>query len=174
MNRYRMAGLLCLCFVLTLAGCGYTHHTVLPQGIKTIYIETLRNEVPIEQVYAYQPGLEIDITNAIIRRIHRDGNLRVVSREEADVRLECSLIGFEQEGLRFTSLESVREYRLYIVLSMRLVDTKTGNLFWEEGNFTGDAEYFVSLNRTIAREEASRRAIERLAKNVVDRIAEDW
>jgi len=160
---------------LSSAGCGYTQKTVLPENIKTIYIDTVKNKIPVDKVYAYVPGLEIDITNAVIRRVHKDGNLKVVGeREEADAILEMDLTAFEQEGLRFTSLESVEEYRMFIVLDMKLLHTPTGNALWREANFSGDSEYFVSDVRSISREEASRRAIDRLAKNVVDRIVEDW
>ena len=160
---------------LALAGCGYTQKTVLPNDIKTIYVDTVKNKIPIEKVYAYVPGLEIDITNAIIRRLHKDGNLKVVgSREEADAILETDLTAFEQEGLRFTSLESVEEYRMYLVVALKLIDGKTQNILWEEPNLSGDSEYYVSDVRPIAREEASRKTIDRLARNVVDRIVEDW
>lgn len=160
---------------LSSAGCGYTQKTVLPENIKTIYIDTVKNKIPVDKVYAYVPGLEIDITNAVIRRLHKDGNLKVVGeREDADAVLEMDLTAFEQEGLRFTSLESVEEYRMFIVLDMKLLHTPTGNELWREANFSGDSEYFVSDVRSISREEASRRAIDRLAKNVVDRIVEDW
>jgi hypothetical protein len=160
--------------LVTIAGCGYTRKTVLPQNIKTIYIDTVKNAIPVDQIYAYEPGLEIEITNAIIRRLHRDGNLRVVPREKADAVLDAKMIGFEQEGLRFTKLESIEEYKLFIVLSMRLLNGKTGEVIWEEPNFSGDADYFVSNVPSIARQDAAQRAIERLARNVVDRIVEDW
>lgn len=154
-------------------GCGYTQKATLPQGIESIYVETVKNKIPLEQLYAYKPGLEIEITNAVIRRLHRDGNLSVVPREEADAVLEAELTGFQQEGMRFNSLEAVEEFRMFMVLSMRLKD-KNGRVLWEESNFTGDAEYFVNTVRSIPREEAAQRAVDRLARNIVDRIVEDW
>ena len=171
-----LKGYLWLVFPLLLfcTSCGYTRKTVLPQNIKTIYVETVKNEIPVDQIYAYEPGLEIAITNAIIKRLHRDGTLRVVSREEADAVLDARLIGFEQEGVRFSKIESIDEYRLFIVLSMQLVNGKTGEVIWSESNFSGNTEYFVSAVRSIARQEAAQRAIQRLAVNVVDRIVEDW
>ena len=171
--RLRVAGYGLLSIFLS-HGCGYTQKTVLPDNIQSIYVDTVKNKIPVDHVYTYQPGLEMDITNAVIRRLHRDGNLKVVKKEEADVILETDLVGFEQEGLRFTTLESVAEYKLFIVIALRLKDRKTGQIIWEEPNFTGDTEYFVSQVRSLAREEASRRAVDRLARNVVDRIVEDW
>ncbi len=167
------------CFLMAVScffhwSCGYTSKTVLPQNIKTIYVNTVQNNIPVDHVYAYVAGLEIDITNAIIRRLHQDGNLKVVPREQADAVLEAKLIGFEQEGVRFSKLESVEEYRLFVILDMQLVNGKTGEVIWKEPNFSGDSEYFVSTVRTLSREEAARQAVDRLARNVVDRIAEDW
>lgn len=174
MKRLGFFPSLLILLTIFLPGCGYTREATLPQGIKTIYVETVKNKIPIDQVYAYHPGLEMMITQAVIRRLHRDGNLKVVKREEADAVLEAEMIGFEQEGLRFTSLETVEEFRLYLVLQMRLRNTKTGELIWEEPNFSGDAEYFVSKIRSIGREEAAQRVVTRLARNIVDRIVEDW
>ena len=176
MRKFYFYGILLLGMpcLLAFSGCGYTRKSTLPQGIKTLYVATVKNEIPIERVYAYQPGLEMMITNAIIRRLQRDGNLKVVPEEQADVVLESALKAFEQEGLRFTSLESIEEYRLFIILSMRLVNRKTGEILWQEPNFTGDAEYFVNTVRSVSREEAAQRAIDRLARNVIDRIVEDW
>ena len=156
------------------AGCGYTQKNILPKDIKTIYVDTVKNKIPINEVYAYVPGLEIDITNAIIGRLQKDGTLRVASADEADAVLEMNMVQFDQEGLRFTSLESIEEYRVYIVLDMKLIERKTGDVLWQEPNFSGDGEYFVSGVRSIGREEGAALAVERLARNVVDRIVEDW
>jgi len=159
---------------LFLPGCGYTSHTVLPRDIRTIYVDTVKNRIPVDQIYAYVPGLEMDITQAVIRRFQTDGNLRIVPEDEADAVLTIDWIGFEQEGLRFTSLESVEEYRLFILLDLKLIDARTQDVIFREPNFSGDSEYFVSDVRTINREEAARKAVDRLARNVVDRVVEDW
>ena len=165
---------LLLTFILFLPACGYTRKTTLPREIKTIHVDTLQNKMSLAHIYAYEPGLEIKITNAIIRRLHRDGNLKVVPRAKSDVILEGDLTGLEQEGLRFTGLERIEEYRLYVVVVLRLKDAKTNQILWEEPNFSGDASYFVTGPRAVSRAEAVEQAIERLARNIVDRLVEDW
>ena len=154
--------------------CGYTQKTVLPKNIKSIYVDTVKNKIDVREIYLYVPGLEMDITNAIIRRLQIDGNLKVTTREKADAVLELDLVRFQQEGLRFTSLESISEYRMYAVLDMKLIDGKTSEILWHEPNFSGDDEYFVSDIRTLSQEEAAQDTVQRLAVNVVDRIVEDW
>ncbi len=161
-------------FLFLQSSCGYTSKTTLPRDIQTIYVNTFQNKLSMDRVFAYEPGLEIKITNAIIQRLQRDGNLKVVSQDQADSVLEGDFIGLDQEGTRFTGLERVEEYRLFIVVALRLRDPKTSQLIWEETNFSGDASYFVVGPRAISRGEAVDKAVERLARNVVDRIVEDW
>lgn len=164
-----------LAFTLMISGCGYTQKAALPNDIQTIYVKTVTNRIPVAEIYAYHPGLEMSITKAIVRRLNKDGNLKVVSApEKADAVLEGELIRFQQEGLRFTSLEQVQEFRLYIVMNLKLLNGQTGEMIWHEPNFSGDAEYFVSDVRSVGREEGTQRAVNRLAKNIVDRIVEDW
>ena len=163
-------------FFLVIQGCShYTTKNALPENLKTIYVNTVKNKIKVEEIISYKPGLEMEITNAIVRRLQRDGNLKVVkSPEEADVILDADLIHFDQEGLRFSKLETTQESRLYIVLSLRLIDAKSKQPLWEEANFSGDQEYFLSTIHDQSRDEASDLTIDRLARNVVDRIVEDW
>ena len=161
-------------FLFSAAGCGYTKKMTLPRNIKTIHVNTFQNKMKLNDIYAYEPGLEIKITDAVIKRLQVDGNLKVVPREEADAILEGDLTGLEQEGLRFTGLERIEEYRMYEVVALRLRDRKTGEALWVEPNFSGDASYFVVGPRAVSRGEAVERATDRLARQIVDRIVEDW
>lgn len=174
MKNLRSIGILGLVCAMLLSGCGYTRKTVLPRNIKTIYVETVKNKLMAEDIYAYQQGLEMDITNAVIRRLQQDGTIKVAERQDADAILKTDLLALEQEGLRFDQLEEVKEYRLFIVVRLRLVDAKTGDLIWEEPNFTGDNEYYVTPVTSIGDQKASVDVVTRLAYNIVDRIAEDW
>ncbi len=174
MKNMRWVGVFGLVAVLVLSGCSYNRKTVLPRNIKTIYVETVKNKLKVEDIYAYQQGLEMDITNAVIRRFQQDGTVKVVKKENADAILKTDLLAFEQEGLRFDQLEEVKEYRLFIVVKLRLVDAKTGDLIWEEPNFTGDNEYYVTNVTSIGDQKAAVDVVTRLAYNIVDRIVEDW
>ena len=171
----RKLGLFALLMASTLLhGCGYTSKTVLPNNIESLYVKTVRNEIPIGELVAYQPGLEMDITKAVIRRLQRDGNLKLGTETGSDAILDIVLKRYDLEGVRFSRLETVQEFRVFLVLDMQLIDARTNQVLWREENFSGDDEFFVSTVRTIAREEATAEAIERLAKNVIDRIVEDW
>ena len=174
MKKMRGWGVWGLVVAVALSGCGYTRKTVLPRNIKTIYVETVKNKLDAEKLYAYQPGLEMDITNAVIQRLQKDGTLKVVKQENADAILKTDLVSLDQEGLRFNSLEGVSQYRLFIVVKLRLVEAKTGTVIWEESNFSGDTEYYVTTVTSFGEQKAAVDAVHRLAYNIADRIVEDW
>ena len=114
------------------------------------------------------------LTNAIRDRLILDGNLKVVDEKEADAVLKGAIIAYKQEGLRFDQLESVEEYRLFLVVRFKLVDRKTGEVIIEEPNFSGRTEFFTSNNPTSVRRSAANSSVEDLARNIVDRIVEEW
>jgi outer membrane lipopolysaccharide assembly protein LptE/RlpB len=190
MKNIRWMGICFLAVTVVLSGCGYTRKTVLPRNIKTIYVETVKNKLDIEQVYAYQQGLEMDITNAVVRGLQQDGTIKIAEEKKADAILKTDLLQYEQEGLRFTQLEEIKEYRIFIVVKITLVDAKTGDVIWEEPNFTGDNEYYVTgptligaqgvqkdstaSVTSIGEQRASVAAVQNLATNIVSRIVEDW
>jgi len=173
MKNIRQLGVWFLVTAMVLSGCGYTRKTVLPQNIKTIYVETVKNKLDPASIYAYQQGLEMDITNAVIQRLQQDGTLKVVEQNKADAILKTDLVSLDQEGLRFNSLEGVAQYRFFIVVRLKL-ETKTGNVIWEEPNFSGDNEYYVTNITSIGEQKAAVDAVHRLAYNIADRITEDW
>ncbi len=164
---------LCAMVFMT-ASCGYTNKMKLPHDIQSIYVETALNKISIEQMYSYQPGMEMDITNAVIRRFQTDGNLKVAKADQADAVLSIDLKAYEQEGVRFNPLENVAEYRLFIDLGLTLKHRETGEVLWAEPNFSGNKEYFVTQVRPMGQRAATEQAVEDVAKKVVDRVVEDW
>ena len=83
--------LLVMALVFTMTSCGYTNKMKLSHNIKSIYVETALNKISIEQMYSYQPGLEMDITNAVISRFQTDGNLKIAKADQADAILSNPL-----------------------------------------------------------------------------------
>ena len=160
--------------VFLLSGCGYTQKAKLPGDIKTISIETFKNEIPPQEQFAYRPGLEIELRNQLVERFLQDGNLKVVDETKADAVLTGSVIAYEQEGLRFDRLEDVEEYRLFLVVKFQLIDKRTNRVLINEPNFSGRAEFFVNRNPSTVRRNSANTATFDLAKSLVDRIVEEW
>ena len=170
----RTSWILVLAGFCVLSGCGYTQQAHLPNNIKTIAVPTFKNEIPPKDQFAYQPGLEIELTNAIRDRFISDGNLKVVDESKADAILEGSIISYQQEGLRFDRLETVEEYRLFLVVKFNLIDRRTKKILIQEPNFSGRTEFFVSRSPNSSRKKSADSATLDLARSLVDRIVEEW
>lgn len=160
--------------VSLLSGCGYTQRATLPNNIRTIAVPTFEDKIPPQERYTYRQGLEIELTNAIRDRFIFDGNLKVVDESEADAVLEGSILSYKQEGVRFNDLESVEEYRLFLVVSFKLVDQRTKKVLISEPNFSGRTEYFAQRNTPTSRRTSASDTVQDLARNIVDRIVEEW
>lgn len=155
-------------------GCGYTQQIVLPGNIKTIHVETFKNAIPAEEIFTYRAGLEMDLTNAVIKRFNFDGNLKVVSEDKADAKLVGSIISYDQETLRYTTLDRPQELRLHLVVDIKLVNLKTGEVMWHEPNFSGSTLFEPNDEQGTRRISAASDAVQDCAENIVARVVEDW
>ena len=131
------------CFLILvpflLSGCGYKVGSLLPKDIKTISVPTITNNT-------MEPGIELPITNAVIKRFRVDGTLRVVKEKDADLLLEGKLVEYSREPLRYKGKDfnKVREYRLKLRAKLTLTDLRTGKSVWEEPVYvTGETSYFL-------------------------------
>lgn len=150
-----------------LAGCGYSFRATAPHQLRTLHVETFRNQT-------FEPGLEIDLTNAIINRFLFDGTLQVAQKGKADAVLKGTLTTFRREPLGFTSTEEVEEYRLTLFVDLILWDSRQQKVLWEEKQFVGDTTFFTTGPLAKSEEKARGESLEKLARRIVDRTVEEW
>jgi hypothetical protein len=162
-------------------GCGYSRGNLLPSNLKTIYIDNFKNAVDIDKEITegarytlYRPGLENDITEAVVERFVFDGNLKIASEKGADLILRGSLVDYRQEALRYDTNDDVEEYLIKITVDMELGDAANDKLLWKETGFTGEATYKTEGRLAASEDTAREEAIEDLARRIVERTIEEW
>jgi len=168
-NSIRSGSILLGMIFLTF-GCGaYRLGTTLPDNLQTVYVPTFENKT-------YQPGIDIDITNAIITRFRQDGNLRPVAKEEADTVLLGEITGWNRRVMGYTGQDDneVEEYRLYVTVIVTFKDRATGKLLSDRQMIRGYTDYDVEGDMTEAEEAAEPDAYKDLARNVVDHVVSIW
>lgn len=168
---------LCLVSFLVWMGCGYTTRTTLPKNIKTVHVEPMKNKIDYTTGTGrniYLPLLEVKSRNAIIDRFLFDGNLKIAKPHLADLILKGELTGYQRSPLRYTDNDDVEEYRVHIIVSFTLTNTKTEDIAWEEPGFVGEATYFVTGPNATSEDSAVEEAILDLARRIVERTIEDW
>lgn len=162
------------------AGCGYTTKSLLPENVKSVHVQPVKNAIDLSAEISdktpfrvYRPGLEVELTNAIINRYIFDGTLKVASPEKADAVLETNLVDFRRDALRYTDGEDIEEYRLSIVIDARLYQKVDGKSLWSK-RITGDTTFFLSGSRAITEDEAATKVVEDAARRVIEATIEYW
>ena len=152
------------------AGCGAYHlGTTLPSNLQTVYVPTFENKT-------YQPGIEVDITNAVITRYRQDGNLRPVSEDEADTVLRGEIIGWRRRVMGYTGVDDteVEEYRLYVIAVITFVDRTTGESLITRQQVRGHTDFFVENDLPDEENAARPKAYKDLARRIVDQTVSIW
>ncbi len=155
---------------LWLFSCGpYRLGTTLPGHLRTVYVPTFENET-------YEPGIEMDITDAVITRFRRDGNLRPVAEDEADTVVSGKIIGWDRRVLGYTGRDEsdVEEYRLYVNAVINFRERSTGEDLIRGQKVQGYTDFYLEGDLPSAEEAARPRAYQDLARNIVDVVVSIW
>ncbi len=173
----KIFGFLCLA-MMAAAGCGYTTSSLLPSHLKTVFVKPVENKIDYmnqDERKLYVPGMETRVRTALIDRFLFDGNLRVSDEDTADLVIESKLLGFDREELRLTENQDVKEYRLRVTVSLKVVDkTENDKTLWEEPSFAGESTYYVTGPLAKSESTAIEEAFKDLAQRVVARTVENW
>ena len=167
--------------IIYISGCGYTTGSLLPSNLKTIYVDNFKNEINISNEVTessrytlYRPGIEDEITNALVNRFVFDGNLKIATEKNADLILRGKLTAYKQEALRYDRDDNVQEYRVRITINMELENTLNHKISWTETGFAGESTYNTEGRLATSESAAAEEAIEDLVRRVVERTVECW
>lgn len=175
-RNYMPAVRICLSVLLLslVAGCaGYRLGNVggrEVQGIQSVYVPMVRNQT------ITAPGIEFQVTNAIINKFDTDGTLATKQSAQADSELEVVIIDYQRVPLRSTQQDALvtAEYRMIITARVTFTNRRTGNVVIRGERITGQTEFFVVQDLNEGQRQAIPLAAEDLADNIVNRIVEGW
>jgi len=179
MNKTRYLAVVVVC-LLGMVGCGYSTRTISPlmTGKQTIYVAPFVNRVDYAQEARmnnlYVPMIETRITNDVAQRFLSYGRLKIARENEADLVLKGELLGYQRDTLRYDLDDNIEEYRVRVIVSFVLWDTREDRALLSENRFSGDATFFLSGSRATSEDVAVDEAIKDLARRLVDRVIEDW
>ncbi len=166
--------------VAVLSGCGYTTRSNLPENLKRIHVAPVKNGVDLSSEITdktpfrvYRPGLEVELTNAIINRFIFDGQLKVTGPEKADAVVEATLADYRRDALRYNQGDEIQEYRLSVSLNVVVTQKSDKKVLWQD-RVIGDTTFFLSGARSISEDEAAAKALEDAARRVVEKTLEYW
>ncbi|MFG0293236.1 MAG: LptE family protein [Phycisphaerales bacterium JB050] len=158
----------------TVIGCasdptnGYTMASAYDSNIHTI-------AVPIFENPTYEHGLEMELTEAVIKEIHRSTPWRVVDRERAETELSGFISSAELQALGLDSDTGlVEQYAYDIGVTFEFRDRRDGSVLLARRNFRA-AESFVPDRLVGERLDFGQQStIDQLARDIVAELRSSW
>ena len=156
-----------------LAGCGhYQLGSTISENLRDVYVPNVRNE-------SGQPGVEIALTQALIKEIQREGTLRIVPEERAGSRLDVVVVGYRQDSIRYNrSRSSVsEEYRMVLRAQSTFTDLNPADpdkAILLQAVREGDDTFVRGTDVITARQRCLPRAAEELAEHIVEDCVSAW
>ncbi len=142
-------------------GCVYTFSGRVPGGARTVAVPVFLNE-------SARPGVELELTQAVIEAIDRDGRLRVVSDTgRADILLRGTLRAYTWEPYTYNEQGTILSYRVRLDVAVEVINRKDTTASFSLnlqpwGSY--DAETEDETNHGIPR------AAEDLARQILEKI----
>ncbi len=158
-------------FILLLCAAGCAYYSVsgsLPGHIKTAAVPLFENETT-------EPGIVEDVSAAIVDAIISNGSMQVVGEFQADAVVRGTIVDVLDEADEYSRSEQAKQFRLRIFADVTFFDRVKNRALWEQANMEGWARYDAGGGAdSITREEAKEKAIEMLAKEIIDKTVSGW
>lgn len=166
--------------LLCAGGCGYNQsgsdRNRLEGGYKwnSLYREDVQTvAVPVFRNNDFRRGLEIRLTEAVIKQIEMRAPYKVVPRSRADTILEGEITSVSMATLaRDYQTNLPRQQQMVITLDFTWKDLRTGRILVQRRRFEHHAVFHPSLGE--GEYVGSQEAIERCALAIVQEMQADW
>lgn len=149
-------------------GAGYTFENTYPADVRSVRVPIFRNQTTT-------PGVEVELTEAIIKQIQKTTDLRVIQSQAADSELTGVVTTVRMRRLSLENTTGlVQELSVEVTIDFDWKDARSGRVFTGRRNFTA-LDTFVPAQPTGELVETGRHgAIQRLAQDVVHEMRSDW
>ncbi len=159
---------------LLVAGCasdprrGYSFESTYDKGVKTVVIPVFKN-------YTGTPGLEVELTEAIVKEIQASTPFKVTSDEPADTRLSGILTAAEMKRLSVRSQTGlVQELAMQLTVDFDWTDNRSGKTLVSRRNYTATDSFIPAVGVRESLETGQQATIQRLAKDIAAELRSAW
>jgi outer membrane lipopolysaccharide assembly protein LptE/RlpB len=156
---------------VVLPGCGgYTLDSQYRQGIKTVAVDIFGRGKDV-----YRREVETRATEAIVKRIEQDTPYKVTVKSRADTHLTGTIDSIEQRILSFNpDTGQARELELTLAVSFTWTDLRSGKLLADVSDMRVSGAYVREEPLTEDFFQGSEGVLDRLARQVVERMEAEW
>ncbi len=151
-------------WIALLLGCGYHmvgKETHVPPGLTSVAIPTFVNQT-------YEPGIEVQFTQAFLSEFITDRRVKVLDRSEADSILEGVIKYFYIASVSYGAAGYVLEYQTTVVLDVTLKN-RTGEVLWTVKDLT-DTQWYRASSSGLINEANKALAVQQNGRSVAERL----
>ena len=158
---------------LIVGGCGYHMGAPFDPQIRSIYVPTFSSTVN-------RRGIEFQLTEAVQTQIKNRTHFRLVHEPQADTRLIGKLVRADKNVLGQTQYSDPRELQLNFAVEIKWEDLRTGTILAQQRvalppdvvRQISTGEFAPEVGQSLA--TAEQRAIDHLARDIVDKMETPW
>jgi len=145
-----------------LSGC-YSFSGSGLAGIKSVAVPQFENQT-------VEYGVQEDLTAAVIDQMIADNTFKVVTASDADAILHGEVIGYDRVAYTYDKSDNVQEYKVNITVRFTL-EKKDGKAVISRN---GIMEYGIYSAADETEEDGKARAVDKLARDIVDETTKSW
>jgi len=149
-----------------LAGCaGYRWTSPVPSDMRTVSVPTFRNESDMVEIGAVA-------TRQVLREFQREGTFKIASADDAAIEVQGVVKSASAARIHFKRTANMRAYeqRLVVSADVSIIDRRSGKVVVDNRRYVAETTYFSDTDIATARRDASGRAAEDLARQIVDDV----
>lgn len=162
-----------IAIVISGAGCGYLVGSPYPAEIRTIHVPTFTNET-------FRRGFELQVTEAVHKKIELQTPFRLMKSPQADTMLSGRIVSINKRPANQNRYDDPRELELAIGIEVTWTDNRTGNVLAQRTCPVGPQLSHALAHASFAPETgqslatATQQAVDQLAAEIVGMMESPW
>lgn len=167
MQQLLRATILLLIVSVGSAGCGYGFRSgQVREGLDTVGVAFFENR-------STEPGVEVDLTETVIRFLIEDRTLRIADEQVADAILYGTIRRYTFKEAFFGEDRTAEEYRVDIEVEVQMVDRRSGESIIGPQTVRGTGSFFIE-DGPEAEEQARLDAATMIVEGILNLVVEEW
>jgi hypothetical protein len=148
------------------SGCGYSTERPFRNDVKTVAVDIFESR-------EFRRGLELQLTEALTKRIEAETPYKLAKKNVADTLLTGEVLEVRQGTLgRDFRTNLPRETAATLVVAFQWKDLRTGEILVDRPHFVQTVEYIRPVGEDFY--DASQRLADRMAERIVEQMEIDW
>lgn len=164
---------LCAATVLLCSGCGYVVGGAYAPDIRSVHVPTFTSD-------SYRRGIELQLTEAVQKRIQQQTTYRITRGAGADTRLTGHVVEIRKDVLGETMFDDPRELQFSLAVEVTWEDLRSGQVLAQQRipigpdtiQLVSQADFAPELGHSLA--TATQDAVDQLAQQIVGMMEAPW